>query len=95
VALHHVASNIWQDIHHDARWNNERASKLLAAVVDQGNLDVVRQVVRYQQRMIGECLFQPRCFDAVGEEVKSLRLQCLDLWGGRELVKRLEGLFDE
>lgn len=95
VALHHVASNIWQDIYHDVGWNEDRGSKLLAAVMDQGSPDVVRQVVRYQQRMTGECLLQPRCFDAVGEEVKELRLRCLGQWGGQVLVERLNGLFDE
>jgi RNA polymerase II-associated protein 1 len=93
VALHHIASNIWQDIHQDAGWNEERASKLLAAVVDQGSANVVKQVVRYQQRMAGGCLLQPVCFDPVGEEVKVLRLRCLDRWGGQALVKKLDGLF--
>ena len=95
VALHHVASNIWQDINPDASWNEDRASKLLAAVVEQGNTDVVRQAVRYQQSTIGECLLQPHCFDTVGKEVKVLRLQCLYRWGGQVLVERLKGLLDE
>jgi RNA polymerase II-associated protein 1 len=95
VALHHVASNIWQDIHYDAGWNEDRASKLLAAVVDQGSISVIKQVVRYQQRKTRDCLLQPSCFDSVGEEVKVLRLRGLDRWGGQVLVKRLDGLFDE
>jgi hypothetical protein len=95
VALHHVASNVWQDIHDDEGWNEDRASKLLAAVVEQGSTDVVRQVVRYQQRMTREYLVQPRCFDAVGEEVKVRRLRCLDQWGGQALVERLRRVFDE
>jgi hypothetical protein len=95
VALHHVASNIWQDIHRDVGWSEDRANKLLAAVVDQGSHDVVRQVVRYQQRLTGDCLLLPHCFDAASEEVKASRLQCLDRWGGQALTERLKELFDE
>lgn len=91
VALHHVASNVWLDLHDGAGWNEDRASKLLNAVVAQGRRDVVKEVVRYRQTTTGASLIPPKCFEDFEGQVKVSRLDCATRWG---LADRLQGLFD-
>ncbi|OBZ71481.1 hypothetical protein A0H81_08495 [Grifola frondosa] len=45
----------------------ETASKLLMGVVDQGNLDVIREVVLYRQVREGTALIPPACFEQSGD----------------------------
>jgi RNA polymerase II-associated protein 1 len=92
VALHHVSANIWPDFQEDKEIvNEERASTLFKAVVIQGNVDVVREVVQYQQSRATELLLPPSCFDNPSEVVVS-RLECVMRWMGQNTVDRLKGL---
>ncbi|RDB14682.1 RNA polymerase II-associated protein rba50 [Hypsizygus marmoreus] len=80
MALHHVASNIWLDLYDGAGWSEDRASKMLSAVVSQGRHDVVKDVVRYSIPSSGA---------ALDEKARASRLECITRWG---LVERLHGL---
>ena len=94
VAIHHLACNIWPDLQDGETWGEERASKLLRAVVEQGSVDVLREMVRYHQPKDGSIFLPPVCFEALGEWSTS-RMACIERWGGKPLVERLEGLFRE
>ncbi|KAG6902415.1 hypothetical protein C0995_000341 [Termitomyces sp. Mi166 len=90
VALHHIASSIWFDISTDS-WGEDRAGKLLKAVVDQGNHELVREVVQYRQHAAGATLLPPQCFDlASSGQVGASRLEFVASLGLRD---RLQGLF--
>ncbi|KAI0642917.1 hypothetical protein C8Q79DRAFT_1095487 [Trametes meyenii] len=64
VAVHHVACRIWPDLGSDGE---EKPQKLLQAVVGQGNLEVVRDVVLYRQNRQGTILLPPACFEQPGD----------------------------
>ena len=79
VAVHHVASSIWEDLSccsggsteqggDGEGLDRERAAQLLKAVADQGSFDVVTEVVRYKQNLEeGEpLLLPPHCFGRGG-----------------------------
>ncbi|EPQ54872.1 hypothetical protein GLOTRDRAFT_121828 [Gloeophyllum trabeum ATCC 11539] len=93
VAVHHVAAHIWDDLRPtDATKDEERAEKLIKAVVTQASLDVVKELVLYRQvdcsvdnRAI---LVPPQCFEQQGPW-KGERLQQAEKWGFKE---RLQGL---
>ncbi|KAF5382618.1 hypothetical protein D9615_002767 [Tricholomella constricta] len=90
VALHHIACNIWQDLHDDAGWVEDRANKLLEAIVEQGGHELVREVVRYHQSTTGVALVPPQCFAyALDGQTKMARLECVSRLG---LGDRLQGL---
>ena len=73
VAVHHVASGIWEDLVRSPGasiercgegWvrDKEKASQTLRAVAEQGPLDLVREVVTYKQNLEeGEPLLLPPC----------------------------------
>ena len=93
VALHHVAANIWPDFRENKEMENEeRASTLFKAVVSQGDVQVVREVVRYRQSRTSELLLPPSCFEHSGEGMVS-RLECIMRWMDQNTVDRLKGLF--
>ena len=87
VALHHLASNIWPDLQEDDKNNEERAERLLKAIVDQGDHTLIREVVSYHQVKSGRVLLPPACF-VTGHDGGS-RVECIRRWG---LAERLEGL---
>ena len=89
VAVHHVACNIWRDLSDVVE---ERAQKLLKAVVDQGSFDAVREVVCYRQVRQGKIVLPPDCFQLQGEWASG-RLQFIDCVGGHDMSDRLKGLF--
>lgn len=89
VAVHHVACNIWPDLSDVVE---ERAQKLLKAVVDQGSFDTVREVVRYRQVREGTMILPPECFQLQGEWASG-RLKFIDRTGGHDMSSRLKGLF--
>ncbi|KAI0354834.1 hypothetical protein OH77DRAFT_1511920 [Trametes cingulata] len=60
VAVHHVACRIWPDLGSDGE---DKARKLLRAVVDQGGYEVVRDIVLYRQNRQGTILLPPACFE--------------------------------
>ena len=114
VAVHHVASGIWEDLSQSSGssmgrggegggWDKEKATQMLKAVVDQGPLDVVREIMLYKQNLEdGKPLFlPPRCFDyheiPDGEgggsvDWKTKRLEFVAHVGGDSLVERLRPL---
>lgn len=92
VALHHVTSNIWPDLS-KVDWGEDRANKLLSAIVEQGRIDLVREVVRYHQHgQESVPLLSPRCFEGIDQETKAARFEWVDRW---DLSGNLRGLFDE
>ncbi|KAL0580108.1 hypothetical protein V5O48_001884 [Marasmius crinis-equi] len=93
VAIHHIACNIWPDSLHGRDVNEERASKLLKVIVEQGSADVVREVMSYRQEEEGG-LVPPTCFGDLGER-KDTRLQHIEKWGGSDVLQRVKGLFDQ
>ncbi|KAJ7245123.1 hypothetical protein B0H12DRAFT_1127908 [Mycena haematopus] len=82
VATHHVACSIWPDLRESG--GDERAEKLLRVVLNQGEKEVVREVVCYQQVREGRVQIPPGCFE-LGEDIKKARLEYA-------LARRIEGL---
>ncbi|KAG5641607.1 hypothetical protein DXG03_004644 [Asterophora parasitica] len=91
VALNHIASNIWPDLH-GAEWLEGRASKLLKAVVEQGGHERVKEIVRYRAPTSGVSVVPPECLMGLDDLATSGRLDCVTRWGLRE---RLVGLFTD
>ncbi|KAG6890583.1 hypothetical protein C0992_000401 [Termitomyces sp. T32_za158] len=91
VALHHIASSIWYDISTNFSWREERASKLLKAVVEQSDPELIREVAQYWQNATGPTLLPPQCFDLVS--IRQVRTSRLEFVTGLGLRDRLQGLF--
>lgn len=91
IAVHHVACNIWQDL---SDTTEEKALRLLRAVVDQSSLDVVREVMCYRQVREGIVLLPPQCFTQKGEW-RTRRLEFVAKTGGPSMADRMKGLFAE
>ncbi|KAI0629796.1 hypothetical protein C8Q77DRAFT_1138609 [Trametes polyzona] len=89
VAVHHVACRIWPDLGSDGE---EKAKKLLRAVVDQGGHEVVRDIVLYRQHRQGTILLPPACFGEQGDW-KAARLEFATMCGS-ELGERLKNLLE-
>ncbi|EMD39597.1 hypothetical protein CERSUDRAFT_111906 [Gelatoporia subvermispora B] len=92
VAVHHVACNIWPDLR-EAKDGDEKAGKLLKAVVDQGGFDAVRDVMLYRQVLEGPLLLPPACFDQTGEWRRP-RLDFVERFGGDAVKDRVQKLFE-
>ena len=107
VAVHHVASGIWEDLAYlldmdvqrggkGRKWDEAKATQFLKAVVDQGPPDVVRDVVAYRQNLEEgkPLLLPPRCFDLseLSREEGEGRLEIVRQVGGDSLVERLRPL---
>jgi hypothetical protein len=90
VAVHHVACNIWPDLRREEQLGDDRASKLLKVVVDQGDFEVVKEVALYRQsdELVA---VPPECFEQDGPW-KSSRLDALKSWNNSVAVGRLVGL---
>ncbi|KAI0365346.1 hypothetical protein BV20DRAFT_1125033 [Pilatotrama ljubarskyi] len=89
VAIHHVACRIWPDLGSDGE---EKAKKLLQAVVDQGGHEVIKDIVLYRQSREGTILLPPTCFEQQGDW-RTSRLE----FAGRcsmELGDRLKNLLE-
>ncbi|KAI0698163.1 hypothetical protein BC835DRAFT_695137 [Cytidiella melzeri] len=88
LAVHHVACNIWPDLRQGTD-GDERAMKLLQAVVGQAGFEAIQNVVSYRQSHEATVL-PPQCFEGL-QEVKTVRrefaVQC-----GREVEERLRQL---
>ncbi|OSC98039.1 hypothetical protein PYCCODRAFT_1397807 [Trametes coccinea BRFM310] len=89
VAVHHISCKIWPDLGSDGE---EKAQKLLRAVIDQGGHDVVRDVVLYRQNRVGTIMLPPACFKQQGEW-KASRLEFAGRCGA-EVRERLKGLLE-
>ncbi|KAF8799946.1 hypothetical protein BYT27DRAFT_7245870 [Phlegmacium glaucopus] len=73
--------------------NEERASTLFKAVVIQGDVEVVREVVQYRQPRANELVLPPSCFDHSSEVMVS-RSEYIMRWMGQNTVDRLKSLLD-
>ncbi|KAJ7479983.1 hypothetical protein B0H11DRAFT_2026044 [Mycena galericulata] len=95
LAVHHVAYNIWPGLREStaepATLGADRAEKLLKVVIDQGALEIVAEVLRYQQTREGLVSVPPECF-GISQEVKSVRLEYVERVGGNALSSRVKGL---
>lgn len=91
LAIHHIACNIWSDLHQGEASGEERGGKLLKAVVNQGDFNAVREVVLYRQT--SPVLLPPKCFEQDGEW-KTSRLEYACRLGDDVLIERLRGLLD-
>ncbi|KDQ16170.1 hypothetical protein BOTBODRAFT_173437 [Botryobasidium botryosum FD-172 SS1] len=92
VALHHVACNIWPDLGRDGQEKSEeRAKKMLVALVTQGSNDAVREIVLYNQKE-GQGVLAPMCFETEGRGWKAERLRWITGWAAASLKERLAPL---
>ena len=66
LAIHHISGNIWSDLR-GAVVSDDKSMKLLHVVVDQGDFDVVREVVLYKQAVEAPILLPPACFAQEGD----------------------------
>ncbi|KAH9850156.1 hypothetical protein C2E23DRAFT_836503 [Lenzites betulinus] len=87
IAVHHIACRIWTDLGADGE---DKAAKLLQAVVAQGAHDVVRDIVLYRQNRQGNILLPPACFEQQGDW-KVARLEFAEKSDGG-VGERLKGL---
>ncbi|KAH9891893.1 hypothetical protein C8Q73DRAFT_763345 [Cubamyces lactineus] len=89
VAVHHIACRVWPDLGSDGE---EKAQKLLRAVVDQGGHEVVREIVLYRQNREGTIMLPPACFEQRG----GWRPSRLEFAGkcGAEVRERLKNLLE-
>nr|VWO97883.1 Cytochrome P450 monooxygenase CYP52X1 [Ganoderma boninense] len=98
VAVHHVACNVWPDLSAGstsggsaAGSGGEKGRKLLRAVVDQGGVEAVRDVVLYRQNREGTILLPPACFEQPGSWRRAQRLEFAG-GCGEGVRERLKGL---
>lgn len=89
VAVHHIASNIWQDLQNEGPRNKARAEKLIKAVVGQGNNDTVREVISYRQKPSGSIWVPPVCFES-SSEVAGARLAWIRELGDTNVISCVE-----
>ncbi|KAI0655427.1 hypothetical protein C8Q70DRAFT_923748 [Cubamyces menziesii] len=89
VAVHHIACRVWPDLGSDGQ---EKAQKLLRAVVDQGGHQVIREIVLYRQNREGIIMLPPACFEQQGEW-RSSRLEFAGKCG-TEVRERLKNLLE-
>ncbi|KAF9478218.1 hypothetical protein BDN70DRAFT_895913 [Pholiota conissans] len=94
IAIHHIASNIWPDLQGWESRNEERANALLKAVITQGSVHVVREIVQYCQVTIGKPLVPPTCFISLSAHARTQRLDFVFCVGGQSMVDRLRGLLE-
>ncbi|RPD56637.1 hypothetical protein L226DRAFT_615407 [Lentinus tigrinus ALCF2SS1-7] len=92
IAVHHVACKIWPDMGSGSD-GEDKAVKLLKALVDQGGFDAIRDVVLYRQHREGTIVLPPACFQEEGSW-KGLRLEFAGKCG-EDVKERLKNLLDE
>ncbi|EFI27216.1 cytoplasmic protein [Coprinopsis cinerea okayama7 len=95
VALHHVASNIWVDLRdekEDGPFNQDRAVKLLQAIVAQGDVDTIAGVVKYKQPPRHEKAKLPQDCGQPEADVLSSRKVWVQKSLGDGYTKKIEGL---
>jgi hypothetical protein len=90
VAVHHVACNIWADLRTEEA-DETRAYKLLSAVVTQGSIQAIKEVVLYCQPNQAGSLVPPECFEQRGAWISS-RMDAIKKWGDLKFVERISGL---
>lgn len=91
VAVHHVASNIWNNLPGS---EEERAKKLLLAVIQQGSQDITKDVLRYRQAT-ETCLLPPDCYSLNNDyEWRRERHDKIQSLCGNGISERVAGVFD-
>nr|GAT56313.1 predicted protein [Mycena chlorophos] len=90
VAIHHIACNIWPDLR-TGGVPDERAEKLLTAVIEQGPHEVVADLLRYWQIEKEAVHLPPSCFQ-IDQSTKKTRLEFVRRVGGDVLAERVQGL---
>jgi hypothetical protein len=93
IAVHHIAYNIWSDLGGDNH-QPEKSTKLLRAIVEQGDGPAVREVLRYRQNYHGQLLLPPACFEQDGEW-KQARNELIGRWLGDMMQTRLSPLLQD
>ncbi|KAF5388725.1 hypothetical protein D9757_004804 [Collybiopsis confluens] len=93
VAVHHIATNIWSDLSLEGCAEEERGSRLLKVVLDQGGTDVVREVLRYRQLPHEEFWLPPRCYEETDESCARGRCELIEKWGGKDLLEKVKGVY--
>ena len=95
MAVHHVAANIWPDLREDPEGAiaDERGSKLLEALVIQGEHGIVREVTLYWQRRDSTVLLPPLCFH-LDPAIRKKRLDWVKSREKGDSVERIEGLLN-
>ncbi|KAI0051645.1 hypothetical protein FA95DRAFT_1675680 [Auriscalpium vulgare] len=91
VIVHHLAASIWPDLRADEAKADERARKLLTAVLGQGRFEDIRDVATYWQRRDGRVVLPPDSYkldEARGKE----RLDWVRKWADERLLERISGL---
>ncbi|EIN12174.1 hypothetical protein PUNSTDRAFT_96866 [Punctularia strigosozonata HHB-11173 SS5] len=98
IAVHHVSASVWPDLRGEEAegGGDERAEKLLRAVLGQADHATVREVVRYTQRRAGEgaALLPPDCLGELGDEMARARLQFVKRVAGEEMMGRVAPLLE-
>ncbi|KAJ6612794.1 hypothetical protein B0H10DRAFT_2051136 [Mycena sp. CBHHK59/15] len=86
VATHHIAYSIWPDLRESSVGGEVRAEKLIRAIIEQGDVEVVAEVLRYRQEREGLVSAPPKCFE-LDEEVKNRRLEYIESVGVQGLLQ--------
>lgn len=96
IAIHHVACNIWPDLAEEnvEQVLDERGRKLLLALVEQGGVKAIREVVTYRQRTDGPAVLPSACFEDPSQEWRAQRIQFVTTLGDGRVHERLEGLLN-
>ncbi|KAI0036285.1 hypothetical protein K488DRAFT_41524 [Vararia minispora EC-137] len=93
LVVHHVAASIWPDLRPGTTEGaEERAHKLLEAIVAQGRIEDVREIAGYAQGVKGNAVLPPNCFEAAEGEVRKKRMEWVRTWADARIIKQLEGL---
>ncbi|KAJ4473825.1 hypothetical protein J3R30DRAFT_3406671 [Lentinula aciculospora] len=99
LAVHHVAANIWPDFCMDAQVreavsDDERRIKLLRVVVEQGGIEVMKEVLRYRQSpQAHQVLLFPRCFE-IDEPCRTRRCGLIAQWTSELILERVRGVYE-
>ncbi|KAH9973933.1 hypothetical protein BJV74DRAFT_889030 [Russula compacta] len=95
MAVHHVAANVWPDLREDTSSPvaDERGRKMLEALVNQGENQVVREVTLYWQQREGRVVLPPVCFDLKPLRRRN-RLAWIKNWAKGDLLERAEELLE-
>jgi RNA polymerase II-associated protein 1 len=89
-AIHHLACAIWPNLR--ASSGDDRAVTLLKAIVMQGDVETIKDVVLYHQSD-REIVLPPACFEDL-EESRAAKFTWLKSLGDECLVDRLTGLLN-
>lgn len=99
LVVHHIAGNVWPDLRDGddgvavAGGAEERARKLLEAVVMQGRMEDVKDTVCYWQVKEGNVVLPDGCFE-LSVERKKTRLEWVQGWASDRILERIRVLLE-